>query len=321
MHSLMHTSLWLALHTLLIYTTAQEFPGELSRGSHPDDQTGCLLSYPGSGSHWIRFMLEFLVRRKTKGCRENPTDQPLFMNNYGDAENPLLHVDPRLPPIFEKYHYAGLNTISTTHGCSLLDQSWRCPSLLFVLRDYSEVIPRHFQVVQERAEKPKAEDQSPWTDMDMLQGEMHAYLETIQKFVEYQGPKLLLLYEELTDDAVSAVQRLARFLQISDSLITEFVANREELAMTCRSVPGSRSWATRDWGGWRSKNSWSFLSSWTPVQVREFQQKFKELLSKDYDNVVRHVIGGYLESFRSKQIRHWREWQTNSTGGNASRHI
>ena len=54
-----------------------------------------IASFPRSGSHLLRFILEYNTSSFTQGILNNIADGPIFTNTFPSAPNCLSHVDPR----------------------------------------------------------------------------------------------------------------------------------------------------------------------------------------------------------------------------------
>ena len=98
---------------------------------HPTKPIG-LLSYPHSGSHATRFLLEYVTGRTTAGCLNNPLDVPIAHNQFRDLALP--HVDLERPPIALKYHD------TTGRHCVQYQALEECERVLVVFRDPVEAI-------------------------------------------------------------------------------------------------------------------------------------------------------------------------------------
>lgn len=72
-----------------------------------------IASFPRSGNHLVRFLIEYLTGRPTLGCRGNPEDTPLHTRELADS-SVLQHVEGE--PIGEKLHFLHeLETIKRTN--------------------------------------------------------------------------------------------------------------------------------------------------------------------------------------------------------------
>ncbi|HUG61719.1 MAG TPA: hypothetical protein VMP03_07730 [Methylomirabilota bacterium] len=62
-----------------------------------------IASFPRSGNHLVRFMVEYLTGRPTLGCATNPVDVPICRNTFPDDPDVLAHVGGE--PIARKVHF------------------------------------------------------------------------------------------------------------------------------------------------------------------------------------------------------------------------
>ena len=53
-----------------------------------------IASYPRSGNHLYRFIIEYTTGKFTQGIFSNEKDKLLFNNKFENKVNPLKHVDP-----------------------------------------------------------------------------------------------------------------------------------------------------------------------------------------------------------------------------------
>lgn len=96
----------------------------------------CLLSYPGSGINWVRYIVEYLSGRMTLGCACNPSDTPLCLNNL--EYNPLKHVDAALTPILHASH--------GERGSDYVE----CDRLVLITRNPAVAIPKQTGMLELR---------------------------------------------------------------------------------------------------------------------------------------------------------------------------
>ena len=125
----------------------------------PENGGLCLLSYPRSGNHWLRFVIEFLTMLPTAGSGDH--DPPLCTNTYSDGSHPLNATDCSKPykNVAFTFHHAHdlpvlpspAERIDGTHSQCDASVDFEggyaglqgCSSLIFVLRDFRECIPKH----------------------------------------------------------------------------------------------------------------------------------------------------------------------------------
>jgi hypothetical protein len=77
-----------------------------------------ILSFPRSGNHLLRFMVEFLTGCKTQGCLDNAHDKPIATNTFPLREDVLSHVGDCFVAIKahstqELFHPENLHTIGS----------------------------------------------------------------------------------------------------------------------------------------------------------------------------------------------------------------
>lgn len=74
-----------------------------------------ILSYPRSGNHLIRFLVEFLTSKPTKGSQNSPKDVPICFNTFPDP-SVLEHVNREANFSFEKVHFSHLISTPPQHN-------------------------------------------------------------------------------------------------------------------------------------------------------------------------------------------------------------
>ena len=144
----------------------------------------CLLSYTQSGSHLLRFVLEFLTARPTAGCPGNLADLPIHANRFpGPGPSPLAHVDPFALPAAHKFHYGA----PARAGCTLADPQHgpHCRRLALLVRDPADAVPRYFEAAAAPLLPPAVAEQA------------ELYLANVRRFAGFPGPRLLVRYEDL----------------------------------------------------------------------------------------------------------------------------
>ena len=146
-----------------------------------------LVSYNRSGNTWVRYILEYLTRKPTWGHQKFSISERM-----GHKSNiTLLSTEP----IIIKRHEIIPNEIKDTD------------KVVFLLRDYKECI---------------------WNSMDCkwekFESEFVKYWNLIKFFDNFEGEKLLLHYEDLSEYWIHV---LLDFLKVDDSGVTNFFENIE----------------------------------------------------------------------------------------------
>ena len=242
-------------------------------GPHPqeDPNAMCLLSYPHSGNHLTRFLIEYLTGRPTAGCYYNIKDAPIHTNTFpvvAPESSPLAHVDPLGQPVAYKFHYA----TSCGTMCALADvdrgAAFRtaCRRLVLVIRDFSKCIPRYFEGI------PSAANNAALALSD-VDAQVDLYLSNVAEFSKFTGPKLLLHYEDLIA-APEAANRLAAFLgsEADPARTTALLNDYAALADLSRRAGG------REWLGMRLPEAGGYLDSWQTKAVCRLAARYEAAL-------------------------------------------
>lgn len=175
-------------------------------------QRDYLLSYPRSGNHWVRFIIEYITAKPTHGCIANEKDPPIHANCFPQDEKPLKHVDSSSSYVIWKAH--------------TLDELRGTARLVFIIRDFKECIPRHTSY-----------------DMDQFETCFKEYLDLLQFYDSHQKPKLLIYYEELLASCVDTAIKLAALLpDVRRDLVAEF-ANNADRYKRINTLATGRRWA------------------------------------------------------------------------------
>ena len=152
-----------------------------------------LLSYPRSGNHWLRFIVEWFSNRPTKGAGGGAQigDFGLMDNTNGDYILYKNHYPTNMEPNEE---------------------------LLFILRNPKEAIIRH---TLDFHTKPKFPD--PKT--------MNWYMSLINFYDNHKGKKLIIYYEDLIENPKETIKDILIFLQIYDEKkLLSFIDNYDKLS-------------------------------------------------------------------------------------------
>jgi hypothetical protein len=217
-----------------------------------------LLSYPRSGNHWVRFIIEFITGRPTHGCVGNARDLPIAMNSFPGRETPLSHVDQNADFVVWKAHALG--------------EVQEPRRLIFILRDFKECIVRHIDY-----------------DVNQFERSFIEYLELISFFDKHQGEKLVIGYENLLLAPSEIVKSLAKILPESrPELVAQFLNNIERYKQLNVRAKG------RQWGGCVSR----FQSNYHYRRLTSESQEQLRLLAEaalgNYPNKIRAYVEPYL---------------------------
>ena len=148
-----------------------------------------IVSYPRSGNHIIRGLLEAYSGRPTLGCPRKPNDSPIFERSSNQRLKVIKISDPT--PIGYKAHW-----VKEIRRNNRLYSS--PPNLLLITRNPIDAISSHLS--RQSVAKNTIEDKINW----FLRGKpsnikraTDLYLETIMYYRSFKGPKIHLKFEDL----------------------------------------------------------------------------------------------------------------------------
>lgn len=215
-----------------------------------------LLSFPRSGSHWVRFIVEWFSGCPTLGCTDNPDDTPICQRDIQGS--PLRHVNPQAAFILEFGHR---NFQVTDDGRN---------RLLFLLRNYKECVTRHYELTVGQVENRKGI--FGWgfpLDFKMRQL-LGWYLDSVRLFHSWKGEKCFLYYEDLMSEPRGTIAKMLNFLKLDDESKKASFFERYEEYFDAVLRMGGRGWDGSASGGrelvfhqkklpdkaWRKVDSW-----------------------------------------------------------------
>lgn len=163
-----------------------------------------LLSYPGSGSTWLRYCVEFLTKRLTEGYGKNVSIE----NGLGRLVD--IGVDCNKPPIAYKRH--GHNPGEKDSYDMDNDR------LVLLLRNYKENIVRYCNVSEAVDTKFYSETQG------YRDGELD-YIGCLQIYEEWRAKKILIYYEDLINDPEPELVKVLELLKFDKTYLNELMNN------------------------------------------------------------------------------------------------
>ncbi|MFW6009241.1 MAG: hypothetical protein ACOCP8_08270 [archaeon] len=161
-----------------------------------------LLSFPRSGNHLVRFIIEYLTERATLGCKGNRKKDPEICKKINS--NFLQNVDIN-NPIIEKWH-----------------RSWVIPNdshkgLIMILRHPIEACISHNKkyIFNKELMTNKIIDTKKW------------FLKNLNYYQSYNGYKEIIIYENLVfSNYQKEIRKIVSFLNISnDKKLEDFLRN------------------------------------------------------------------------------------------------
>jgi len=145
-----------------------------------------ILSYPRSGNHLVRYMIEFMTKQATLGCRGNESiDTPIR-----DRSGVMYLRDVSNTPIARKAHAAVEIDVMNAR------------SIILILRNPVDAVISHKipQTDYDHAHLQKHGITSTGTDAGDFRKWVHTFMKNLELYESFEGKKALIKYEELISD-------------------------------------------------------------------------------------------------------------------------
>jgi len=159
-------------------------------------ETVHMLAYPRSGNNWVTYCLEEMASIKTIGCSP-------------DYTCPCTRRKHRKDIIVARSHghrQHELDTIAASNA-----------GLILLLRNYKECIVRHTGSETLDPVRQQMQDAAPVADNT-------DYIHILRFYDEYEGPRLLIYYEDLITNPRPELEKLLRFVgSFEDRTLDKFM--------------------------------------------------------------------------------------------------
>ena len=179
-------------------------------------KVGCLLSFPRSGNHLVRFFIEYLQERPTYGAINenlitNTLDIPVYLNKYKNKINFNITENNKKNYIAYKSHSKILDYFNNNF-------------LIFILRDPRECLVKH-------------------SGYNIKKINFDFYFNLIDQYNNFKGKKILFYYEDILQDKKKFINNLSKFLLINNDLkINDCLENIDYLFNNSLNPMGRRAW-------------------------------------------------------------------------------
>ena len=228
-----------------------------------------LLSYPRSGNHLVRYIIEFLTARPTLGSSiSNPTQD---LGLYTRAGPCLLdHVTTEKDPVARKYHFHKMRPPKfSVYEIACED------GLILVLRHPIEAILSHHRHIGLATQKV---DYTIW-QIDDIKKRVEDFLGNLEFYQTFKKPKVCVIYENLScDEPEGAIEKIASFFTVEKSRQIKLVENFEKYKSDCfRSLKRPAASATQklsDSSFYRNQ-----LKMSNPKNYQTFRRLLREVLN------------------------------------------
>lgn len=246
-----------------------------------------LLSYPRSGNHLLRYLIEWMTATPTAGCLglADSTDVPLCKSSQG-----LEHVDPNKPAKCIKAHTSDGLKCESLEGKSV-------SKLIFLIRNPLEVISRSV-LYDLRISLFVCGNQANPDHMicpfhvNEVKIALKQYLDLVQYYSDFAGSKLLVRYEDLINPNDPQCTRqtlldIGRFLDVDTQKIDQLMEKKQELFENCSKNRGA-------WDGYNSKGEldfyWKRLNQGAQAQIVSVVRD----AIKERPTIVSEILQRYL---------------------------
>ena len=166
-----------------------------------------LLSYPRSGNTWTRYLIEYFSNRPTTSC---PTMRYPERWGVGPKDTLGLCESVHLPNVKGKDYI-----VVKKH--KMFDSEKDTLPMIFLLRNYKEVLIRHF------GSRDAAEAHLRHKDQNTVN-----YFKCISDYDNWRENKIILYYEDIVFQPKEAIEKLTKFIGCyNKKKIEEFLSNIE----------------------------------------------------------------------------------------------
>jgi len=150
---------------------------------------GFIFSYPRSGNTWVRYIVEYFTEIQTRGIGDQILDKPLCDSGTIDLEYEYNKV------ILKRHPFSN----SKEHFQDIIgnEDKWA----IFILRNYKDAICRHCLV-----------DFGKEDIFDNMISSIPDYMQCLDLYKKWQGPKLLIYYEDLIIKPAKTIHEIVSFL-------------------------------------------------------------------------------------------------------------
>ena len=181
-----------------------------------------ILSFPRSGNHFTRYIIEFLTGRPTIGCMKNMSTDPTKDSPICCRIGPKLLKHVKLSdPIASKYHFVSGSPIPASF---IPIESTE--KLILILRHPIETWLSH------RYDK-SGEIFSPSTFSEGIEEiatkDSDRFLDNLKFYDKYKKQKICIFYEDLISSSPQGtIKKIAEFLDIEGDIVEHFINNIEK---------------------------------------------------------------------------------------------
>lgn len=229
----------------------------------------CLLSYPRSGNHLVRFFIELLSEEPTLGCIGNTEDTEIYLNEFPEE------IPFNIKPTHD------INNDSSIYNNNLYVKYHKCPDeipteLIFILRNPIEALISH-------------------NKYNYNEEEYNHYFNLINYYNNFNGKKIIFFYENIIKNNVQFIIDIYNFIDLKNESKKEYVISNIDKLFNL-----SKEGKCRDWNG---INSSAPNYHYAILKNNIEHENFKKQLLEYIKNKINDNLDNELYSFIQKRYK------------------
>ena len=242
------------------------------------DVNNWILSYPRSGNHLVRYMIEFMTKQATLGCRGNEhIDTPIR-----DRGGVRYLYDVSNTPIARKAHSAvEINVVNAR-------------SIILILRNPVDAVVSHKipQTDYDHTHLQKRGITNTGIDTSDFRKWVNIFIKNLLLYEGFEGKKAVIKYEELMSDTAykKPISLIADIFDINKENLDYTLANYLDLRSDSLVGPLKPPQSVDNTGKvWLTRSQ--LLKSRDPTSYEKIVDALKDVLEHD---IVKHYYGSII---------------------------
>lgn len=238
-------------------------PYSIKSESLPLESAHILLSFPHSGNHACRFIIEYLSGLPTRGCLSIKNDSYICKKPFMQ-EDLLAHVDESHDPFVYKEHWV-----------KKIDKVCMTPkTLVIILRDFKEALASWGRTKSKNVLSSKNFE---W------------YMDIIQYYENYKGKKMILYYEDLINNPVVWVEQIYNFYNFNNKERFDYFKDNAKKFMDESKKINYKNKKSNIYLGCYKNKSGSNLTFYQNKIKKESLKKIHALMVKNYNHLINYI--------------------------------
>ena len=232
-----------------------------------------LLSFPRSGNHWCRFILEFFSGMPTKGLSSK--DRPIYRNLFKSALSPLGHVwGGGGYYIYKTHNYPGSQKAKDM--AELMER--KSELVILLIRDYHECVRAFYEA---KVADKKARGVKELSEI------IRWYLDVLLLYERVGARKMYVYYEDLVLNPRETIASILAACGIDNpSLFEYFMRNYKRMQFLSRTAKN------RYWFPSVSKDDIHYHKQRLD-NTNDFNEMFQRIYSESRYDRIRYLIDHY----------------------------